>query len=422
MTIQIQPGVTLTVIPTEKYKTIRLFARFSAKHTQKDAASRTLLTSILETNSLNYPTQTALSAKLADLYGASFGLNVGKRGNLHQVNLSMTVVNGKYIEQASVFSEAVAFLKEILFYPNIQAGQFEQQTFDLEKNNLIAYIESIQEDKQSLASLKLQELFFNDDEDQKTPSFGRVEELKDVTKQSLVQTYQKMLEEDQIALFVVGDVTESAVLKEIEQLPFARTQRVAPSMFYRQLSKSTIQEETVTENVLQGKLNLGYATNIYYDDPKRYALMVFNGLFGGFPHSKLFMNVREKESLAYYASSSADTFRGFLSVQTGIDGKNREAAMALIREQLAALGRGEVTEEELAKTKAMLKNQYLLSLDNPQALIETAYLDTWLPKTKQNQEELIGKIMSVTKEEVQAVAQQIQLESIFFLNGEQNDE
>ena len=422
MTIQIQPGVTLTVIPTEKYKTIRLFARFSAKHTQKDAASRTLLTSILETNSLNYPTQTALSAKLADLYGASFGLNVGKRGNLHQVNLSMTVVNGKYIEQASVFSEAVAFLKEILFYPNIQDGQFEQQTFDLEKNNLIAYIESIQEDKQSLASLKLQELFFNDDEDQKTPSFGRVEELKDVTTQSLVQTYQKMLEEDQIDLFVVGDVTESAVLKEIEQLPFARTQRVAPSMFYRQLSKSTIQEETMTENVLQGKLNLGYATNIYYDDPKRYALMVFNGLFGGFPHSKLFMNVREKESLAYYASSSADTFRGFLSVQTGIDGKNREAAMALIREQLAALGRGEVTEEELAKTKAMLKNQYLLSLDNPQALIETAYLDTWLPETKQNQEELIEKIMRVTKEEVQAVAQQIQLESIFFLNGEQNDE
>ena len=422
MTIQIQPGVTLTVIPTEKYKTIRLFARFSAKHTQKDAASRTLLTSILETNSLNYPTQTALSAKLADLYGASFGLNVGKRGNLHQVNLSMTVVNGKYIEQASVFSEAVAFLKEILFYPNIQDGKFEQQTFDLEKNNLIAYIESIQEDKQSLASLKLQELFFNDDEDQKTPSFGRVEELKAVTAQSLVKTYQKILEEDQIDLFVVGDVTESAVLKEIEQLPFARTQRVAPSMFYRQLSKSTIQEETMTENVLQGKLNLGYATNIYYDDPKRYALMVFNGLFGGFPHSKLFMNVREKESLAYYASSSADTFRGFLSVQTGIDGKNREAAMALIREQLAALGRGEVTEEELAKTKAMLKNQYLLSLDNPQALIETAYLDTWLPETKQNQEELIEKIMRVTKEEVQAVAQQIQLESIFFLNGEQNDE
>lgn len=422
MTIQIQPGITLTVLPTEKYKTIRLFARFSAKHTQEAATSRTLLTSLLETNSLNYPTQTALSTKLADLYGASFGLNVGKRGNSHQVNLSMTVVNGKYIDQASVFTEAIAFLKEILFYPHIKDGQFDQQTFDLEKNNLEAYIESIQEDKQSLASFKLQELFFAEDEDQKTPSFGRIEDLANVTAQSLVETYQKMMQEDQIDFFVVGDISEETVVKAFEQFEFSETKREAVDLFYRQPKKATVQEATMTENVLQGKLNFGYSTGIYYNDPQRYALLIFNGLFGGFPHSKLFMNVREKESLAYYASSSADTFRGFLTVQTGIDGSNREAATKLIHEQLAALVNGEVTAEELAKTKAMMINQYRLSLDNPQALIETAYLENWLPEIKEKQEERIAKIMSVTIEEVQAVARQIQLESIFFLNGVQSDE
>ena len=265
-------------------------------------------------------------------------------------------------------------------------------------------------------------MYFEDDDDQKTPSFGRVEELKKVTAQTLVHTYEKMLKEDQIDLFVVGDVTEEAVLEQMKELPFSQSERARFEMFYRQPQKNTVKEATLTENILQGKLNLGYATNIYYNGPERYALMVFNGLFGGFPHSKLFMNVREKASLAYYASSSIDTFRGFLSVQTGIDGKNRQAAMTLIGEQLEALCRGEVTEEELQKTKAMLKNQYLLSLDNPQALIEKAYLNVWLPETKQNQEELIEKIMSVTKEEVQIVAQQIQLESVFFLNGEQIDE
>ena len=137
MTIPIQPGISLTVIPTEKFKTIRLFIRFSTPHTRKKATSRTLLTSLLETNSLNYPTQTALSAKLAELYGARFGLNVSKRGNLHQVNVSMTVVNGKYIEQEDVFSQAVQFLKEILFYPNICDNQFEQMTFELEKKNSV---------------------------------------------------------------------------------------------------------------------------------------------------------------------------------------------------------------------------------------------------------------------------------------------
>lgn len=418
MTIPIQPGISLTVIPTEKFKTIRLFIRFSTPHTRKKATSRTLLTSLLETNSLNYPTQTALSAKLAELYGASFGLNVSKRGNLHQVNVSMTVVNGKYIEQEDVFSQAVQFLKEILFYPNICDNQFEQTTFELEKKNLIAYLESVQEDKQTLASLKVQELYFNKNEDQKTPSFGEVSDLEKLTASDLNETYRQMLEEDCIDIFVVGDLSPEVVQKEIAQLPFAQGLRQTTDIFYRQPLENQIREEKLTQEVLQAKLNLAYATNIYYDDRKRYPLMIFNGLFGGFPHSKLFLNVREKASLAYYASSSVDTFRGLMTVQTGIDGKNRSATMALIEAQLASLQRGEISDEELAKTKAMLKNQYLLSLDNPQSLIETKYLENWLPETKQTQKQFLNHIMSVTKEEVQEVAQQVSLEAVFFLDGE----
>lgn len=422
MTIQIQPGISLTVIPTEKFKTIRLFVRFSTAHTRKKATSRTLLTSLLETNSLNYPTQTALSGKLADLYGASFGLNVGKRGNLHQVNLSMTVVNGKYIQHEEVFSKGVQFLKEILFYPNIRDNQFDEETFQLEKTNLIAYLDSIQEDKQTFASLKLQELYFAKNEDQKTPSFGEVTDLKELTASHLTETYRQMLEEDRIDIFVVGDISPEQVKQEIATLPFTTGARQVTEIFYRQPATNEVKEEQLIEEVLQAKLNLAYATNIYYEDEKRYPLMVFNGLFGGFPHSKLFMNVREKASLAYYASSSVDTFRGLLTVQTGIDGKNRQATMMLIAEQLDALRRGEMSEEELAKTKAMLKNQYLLSLDNPQSLIETKYLENWLPETKQEQADLLNKIMKVTKEEVQEVAKQVQLESVFFLDGEQTDE
>ncbi|GMA53302.1 hypothetical protein GCM10025857_46590 [Alicyclobacillus contaminans] len=79
MAISLQSGVNLTVIPTEKFKTVRLFFHFSTEHQKKIAAKRTLLTSLLETNSLHYPSQTQLSEKLADLYGASFGLNVGKK-------------------------------------------------------------------------------------------------------------------------------------------------------------------------------------------------------------------------------------------------------------------------------------------------------------------------------------------------------
>lgn len=423
MAIQLQPGVHLNVITTEKYKTIRIYLRFSTQHTKEAAAKRTLLTSLLETSTRNYPTQTALSAKLAELYGASFGLNVSKRGQMHQINVGMTIVNGKYLNQPTLFSEAVQFLREVLFYPHIEDDRFNEALFELEKSNLQAYLASLYEDKQTLASLKLQELYFGQDEDQKTPSFSDAKEIEPLTNEALVMAHQAMLAQDQIDIFVVGDITPTQVLEEVQKLEFPATKRTPMKPFYTQAIIPEVRQARQVEAVLQGKLNLGYATKVYYDQiPERFALTVFNGLFGGFPHSKLFMNVREKESLAYYASSSVDLFRGFLSVQTGIDTQNKDQVLALITEQLSALQTGAISAEELNQTKAMLKNQFLLSLDNPQALIETAYHQNLLPQAQLSDEEVLLAIDAVTKEQVQAIAQQIQLQAIFFLDGDKNNE
>lgn len=419
MTIQLQEGVRLTVIPTQKYKTLRIFLRFSAPHEKVAATKRTLLSSLLETNSLNYPDHVQLSSALANLYGASFGLNVGKKGGVHQVNVAMSLVNGKYINHPEVFAEGMAFLKEILFQPNIQTGAFDEATFQLEKEHLLSYVNSIREDKQTWASLRLQELYFGADEDQKTPSFGSAEVLEKLTAEDLAQAHEQMLAQDGVDIFIVGDLSEAEALEQVQTFPFPKTSRVQPELLYQKAPEQLI---CVTENeeITQAKLNLGYQTGVYYGTTERFALMIFNGLFGGFPHSKLFLNVREKESLAYYASSSVDTFRGFLSVKTGIDGKNREFVETLIAQQLSSLAAGEFSEEELLQTKVMLRNQYLLSLDQPQALIETAYLDSWLPKTKQTDDEFLAALMAVTKEDVQRVAENVQLKSVFFLDEERN--
>ena len=203
----------------------------------------------------------------------------------------------------------------------------------------------------------------------------------------------------------------------MKALPFSATSRVHPEIFYYPKTDNVIAEKQEQEPLTQSKLNLGYAMDVYYGQPERFALMVFNGLFGGFPHSRLFLNVREKESMAYYASSSYDTFRGFVNVQTGIDGDNRERVLHLIAQQLESLQQGQIAPEELAQTKAMLKNSFLLSLDNPQALIEASYLDNWLPEAAMSDEEILAGIDQVTKAEVQAIAQKLQLKAVYFLKG-----
>lgn len=417
MTYQLAEGVNLHVLQTKQYKTVRIFVRFTTRLAKETLTKRSLLSSLLETNSLNYPVQTQLSAKLADLYGASFGLSVRKKGNLHWLNAGISFVNGKYVNDSEIFNEAVDFLKEVLFYPNIKEQKFDQLTFDLEKNNLKLYLESLNEDKQTMASLALQELYFEQSDAQKIPSFGTIEDLEELSAESLATYYQEMIENDQVDIFVVGDVSEEEVKVALEKLPFTGRTYAHPEIYYTQPKVNIIKERQIQEPVVQAKLNLAYQTDIYYDQPERFSLMVFNGLFGGFPHSKLFMNVREKESLAYYASSSVDTFRGFMSVQTGIDGKNRNQVLRLIHEQLESLRYGEVTELELAQTKAMLRNQYLLSLDAPQATIETAYLDNWLPETQLTDDEWLSRMENVTIHDIQNVAQKIELQAIFFLDG-----
>ena len=417
MVYQLAEGVNLHVLPTKQYKTIRIFIRFTARLQQEVITKRSLLSSMLETNSLNYPDQTKLSAKLAELYGASFGLSVRKKGNLHWLNVGISFVNGEYVNDPNLFSQAVDFLKEVLFYPNIKNQQFDQLTFDLEKNNLRLYLESLKEDKQTFASYALQELYFENSPEQKIPSLGVVEEIDKITARSLAAYYQEMMANDQIDIFVVGDVDSDKAAEAVGQLPFEPRETAHPELFYTQPQVNIVKERQVREPIVQAKLNLAYQTNVYYDEPERFALMVFNGLFGGFPHSKLFMNVREKESLAYYASSSVDTFRGFMSVQTGINEKNRNQVLRLIHEQLESLRNGEITDLELAQTKAMLRNQYLLSLDSPQAAIEASFLDSWLPETKLSDEEWLKRMESVTIKEIQQVAEQIELQAIFFLAG-----
>ena len=244
-----------------------------------------------------------------------------------------------------------------------------------------------------------------------------MEEIDKITARSLAAYYQEMMANDQIDIFVVGDVDSDKAAEAVGQLPFEPRETAHPELFYTQPQVNIVKERQVREPIVQAKLNLAYQTNVYYDEPERFALMVFNGLFGGFPHSKLFMNVREKESLAYYASSSVDTFRGFMSVQTGIDEKNRNQVLRLIHEQLESLRNGEITDLELAQTKAMLRNQYLLSLDSPQAAIEASFLDSWLPETKLSDEEWLKRMESVTIKEIQQVAEQIELQAIFFLAG-----
>ncbi|MCY8015100.1 insulinase family protein, partial [Bacillus haynesii] len=146
------------------------------------------------------------------------------------------------------------------------------------------------------------------------------------------------------------------------------------------------------------------------------ALQLFNGLFGGFSHSKLFINVREKASLAYYAASRIESFKGLLMVMSGIEVGNYQKAVDIIKEQFQEMKKGSFTEEAIDQTKAVIKNQILETLDTPYGIVEFIYQQA-AAQTEFSLEDWLGRIDNVTKDDIIEVGKKIDLDTTYFLKG-----
>ena len=265
------------------------------------------------------------------------------------------------------------------------------------------------------AHLELNKLFYLSEEMQ-LPRVSRLDLMKQVTPETSLAVFQKMLKEDKIDIFFIGDFNEVAMQEQFSQFGF--TDREQDLLLdYQQPFSKILREGIEQKEANQSILEMGYHFPIQYGDTSHIPLIVMNGLLGGYAHSKLFVEVREKASLAYTVSSTMDIFSGMLRVYAGIDRKNRNKAMTLINRQVADLKRGKFSEEELQQTKNMLKNSALLSQDRQNALLETTYLSAVLGKKFLRVDEWLEVMENVKKEDIVLAANTLKLQAVYFMEG-----
>jgi predicted Zn-dependent peptidase len=415
--VTLNQGVELDVVQTKQFKTNQILINFASRQTRANITSRSLLANLLETSTHKYPTQTALARQLSSLYGAYVGAGVGRVGNLHTIKLRASFINDQYAKE-DLFSQVLAVMHEMIFNPLIDNQAFDLPTFNLQKANLKSAIESLREDKQYYALQQLKQSYFSEGSLQKVPSFGDVESLKAITAESVVQTYQDMIQHDQINIIVMGDFEGVDVPAQLASFDFAARLPISGrDLYYEQPLTDAVNEQNEQQLVNQSKLNLAYQLPIYYHDDRYFASLVMNGIFGATPLSKLFMNVREKASLAYYANSIHNSFNGLLTVQTGINASDYSQAKTLIEQQLTDVQNGDFEDHLQAEVIAGLVNQFQSGLDSGNNLVARALLDS-LTHTTIDNDTFIKKLESVTKDDVMEVAQLAQLQAVYFLNGD----
>ncbi|WP_040980217.1 EF-P 5-aminopentanol modification-associated protein YfmF [Oceanobacillus jeddahense] len=416
---QMENDIHFHMLPNKKHKTLTFAVKFRAPLEKESITKRALLPYILKQGTASLPTRQELQKELAELYGSVLSIGGAKKGENHILTFYLEVPNEKFLPGSnSTIERAIKLLYEIVYEPNQEGDGFSSKVFEREKGILRQNIRSIKDDKASYANMRLVDEMCAG-EAYSIHAQGYEKDLSTLSNQDLFTYYQNMREEDEMDIYVSGDF-DAEQMMELLTVQFKRTFKKKDAVSSNQATpdwKSDEKELIEKDQIQQAKLNIGYRTNILYRDEKYPALQVFNGMFGGFPSSKLFINVREKNSLAYYAVSRVESHKGLLFVMSGIAPEDYEKALAIIREQMEAMQNGDFTEEELEETKLLIINQLKETLDHAQGMIEFMYQQE-VGQKEMPVDELFEGIRQVTKEQVIEVAKQVQENMVYLLTSE----
>ncbi|GAA0445037.1 pitrilysin family protein [Lentibacillus halophilus] len=410
-------GTNIHLVPDKKFKTVSITAKFKSPLSKDTITKRALLPYVLQQGTVTYPDRKAIQTALDRLYGAVLSVDGSKKGNNHIMTIRLETANQKFIsDEASIMDESIDLLQEIIFHPISDNDAFMPSIVTREKDTLRQKMKSMKDNKASYANMRLiDEMCQN--ESYRIHIHGYEDDLNTLTPESLYAYYQSVLKHDQLDIYVSGDF-DSADMKEKLIHKIARDQVPDDVEPIPDMEKQVHQTNEIieTEDVQQAKLHLGFRTHITYADNEYAALHVFNGLFGGFPSSKLFRNVREKHSLAYYAASRLESHKGLLFVLSGIAPDDYEQAKNIIEQQLDAIKQGDFTVDDMDDTKRLIINQLLETMDDSKGLIELLYQQV-IADSDKSPYELIEMIKNVGKEEIISIAHQCQLDTVYLLSS-----
>jgi len=408
--------IRLHVMPTKRFKTYQFTLYAGVPLSDADVTRTALLPFVLRRGTAATPETRAFRERLDDLYGAGFGFDVMKRGDSHVIVFQLEVLQDRFARGAgeSLLAAGMRLLGEVVTQPALENGAFLPNYVDTEKTTVRKRLEAIVNDKIRYAAERcIEEMCAG--EAYRLNALGKIEDLPRLTPETLHAYYAEWLKRASFDLYVTGDTTldeASALAAESFRLPDG-----APGTYPKPADCGSAGEvKTVVErmDVTQGKLNMGLRIGVRYADDDYPAALMYNGILGAFPHSKLFINVRERASLAYYAASRYDGHKGILTIQSGIEIANFERASAIIREQLDAMARGDISELELSQTRAMITGQLRELRDSAPEMI-AFHFNGVLSGRSRDADELIRQIEAVTRDDIVHVAERVKLDTIYFL-------
>lgn len=409
----IQNSVSLTFLPADKFKRNRISISFIVPNEKEKATMYAVLPTLMERGYEDYPDMCMFSKKLNAMYGANFSATTSVVGQNRVLRFTMQGIKNQFcLGGENLLGEMTDVLLGVIFRPCVEDEGFVSDWLEVEKVKLREEIEGEVNEKRSYCIKNAQRKFFGDSKNG-VERLGYLEDIDGITPQQLYKCYKELISDSIVEIMVTSDADDTIKDKFIAAFAGRKTasEHILPVEI---MPETEVQTYSESMDIVQGKVCLFYTVERALTEEERYSMLVASAIYGGTASSRLFKNVREKQSLCYYCAAAYNGFSGSMRVDSGVEHRNCEKVIEAVQKELNSLITGEITEKEIAETKLVLLNSLDAVYDGLHGL-EAWYLNEAIRGTWTSPEQVKAKVEAVTEQQIKEVLGLLHLNVVYKL-------
>lgn len=236
---------------------------------------------------------------------------------------------------------------------------------------------------------------------------GTEETLKNITRDSLVEFFEREYTPDNTVLVLTGNF-DSETAAEFISTHFSIKQSKKVNFCQNKPIERTVFRRHIKRDLEQVHFCLGFDGISKHDD-SRWALYLLSTILGGSMSSRLFQSIREKEGLCYsvYSFHSSYSDGGFFGIYCGTSPSKFDYALDLTVKEITDVVNNNVTAVELNDAKTFMKGNLALSLESIEAQMGLIARDEINFKKHFTYEDIVSYIDSVTLEDISALTENL---------------
>lgn len=409
----------LHVIQTDRFKTINVIVDFKRKIEKEEITIRNVLCNALLEGTKSLPSRRKLEIKTEELYDLSYRCGNSFSGKYTMLSFEITYINPKYTEK-NMHDESFKFLSDLIYDININDDKICEKNFDISKKTIKDNINTISENVVLYSQIRMLEEM--EDSIISYRNCGYLSDLECINCENLYQYYLDAINNDEVNIFIIGDIDLETSKKLIDKyFRFNINKKYKGSHFYiPKILNDEVKFISEKFDKEQSTLVMGFKIDKMSDFERRYVSSVYNYILGGSTESNLFKSVREDNSLCYYITSSIQPLINIGLIRAGINANNYNKAKKLIYEELKNISEGKFDDSKIDNAKTTYISSISDLEDNPRTIISLysgiEYFNADDIETRKK------KINKVTKNDIIEFSKKIHLNTIYLLEGNDDDE